>query len=152
MRSARIGLSIAIIGIVTGAGSAAAAEPVPGEPALAIWIEKDAQVSAHGGLTFRVHVMCGPLPGSHDFREGHAGAGQTRTGAGGEGGFTPDMECDGTRRVYTADVSLITEERFRAGPASASAAVIACNVVGDDQVCVQGAAHRTVIIRGPVPR
>ena len=150
MRLARTAL--VVLGIFAGAPPAAQAQPVAGEPALTIRIEKHAQLSSDGSPTFRVHVTCGPLPGSYDFREGHAGAGQARTGASAEGGLSPDIECDGTHRSYTAGLSLITDDRFRPGPAVATAAVIACNVVGDDQVCIQGSARRTVIIQGPVPK
>ena len=150
MMLARRSLSVLVFLVLVGApgGVAASAETGAGEPPLSIWIEKHAQLNPDGSPTFRVHVTCGPLPGSEDFREGRAGAAQASTGASAEGGLSPDVVCDGTERVYTAGVSLITAHPFRPGPARATASVIACNVVGDHQVCVQDAAHRTVIIRG----
>jgi hypothetical protein len=117
---------------------------------LSISIERHARLTDDGGIVFRVHVTCGPLPGSEDFREGLAGASQAKTGAEGEGGLSPDVICDGVGRVYSAAVSSFTEAGFRRGPASASAGVIACNTVGDGQVCVQGGAQRRVIIAGPL--
>jgi hypothetical protein len=113
---------------------------------LSISIERHARLTDDGGIVFRVHVTCGPLPGSEDFREGLAGASQPWTGAEAEGGLSPDVICDGVERIYTAAFSSFTEAEFKRGPARASARVIACNTVGDDQVCVQGAAQRRVII------
>jgi hypothetical protein len=113
-----------------------------------ISIERHARLTADGGIVFRVHVTCGPLPGSEDFREGFAGAVQQKTGAEGEGGLSPDVICDGEERVYTAGVSSFTESVFRRGPAHANAAVIACNSVGEGQVCVQGSAQRRVVVAG----
>jgi hypothetical protein len=62
--------------------------------------------------------------------------------------LSPDVSCDGVERVYTAGVSLITEQQFKRGPAIARATVIACNTVGDEQVCVQGSAVRRLIVSG----
>ena len=120
-----------------------------GEISISISIEKHARLTADGGVIFRVHVTCGPLPGTEDFREGFAGAEQARTGAEAEGGLSPDVVCDGVERVHTAALSRITDAAFRRGPADASAAVIACNTVGDDQVCAQAGAQRRIIISGP---
>jgi len=117
---------------------------------ISIRIEKHARLTAGGGIEFTVHVTCGPLPGTPDFREGHAGATQARTGAAAEGGLSPDVVCDGVERIYTAQVSPITEAVFKRGPAVARASVIACNTVGDKQVCIQATAERRVIIRGPL--
>jgi hypothetical protein len=117
---------------------------------VSIWIEKHARLTADGGVIFRVHVSCGPLPGTEDFREGFAGAGQPRIGAEGEGGLSPDIVCDGVERVYTAGLSTITDAVFVRGPASANAAVIACNTVGDQQVCVAASVQRRIIISGPL--
>jgi hypothetical protein len=144
-------LSLVTAVLAAAAGAVAVADPVPAESLISVEIEKHAQLTSDGSVVFRVHVTCGPLPGSPDFREGHAGAGQLKTGAGAEGGLSPDVVCDGVERVYTAGVSLITEEPFRFGPANASAAVIACNVVGDAQVCVEDSAHRSIRIHGPRP-
>jgi hypothetical protein len=101
-------------------------------------------------LVFQVHVVCGPLPGVPDFTEAFAGAVQARTGAGAEGGIDGTVVCDGVERVHSASLFFsITDNAFKRGPAVASAAVIACNVVGDDQVCIDGAAHERVVIAGP---
>ena len=112
-----------------------------------ISIEKHARLTVDGSITFTVRVSC-DLPGTLDFREGLAGAGQPRTGAGAEGGLSPDITCDGVERTYTAGISLITEQEFKRGPAIAHVTVIACNIVGEDQVCVQETAVRRVIVSG----
>lgn len=151
MSLARRGLLLVTAALTTAAGVIGVGTPAPAQSAISVEIEKHAQLTAGGSVLFRVHVTCGPLPGSPDFSQGHAGASQPRTGAGAEGGLSPDLVCDGVERVYTAGVSLITEEPFRFGPANASAAVIACSVVGDDQVCVQASAHRSIRIHGPRP-
>ena len=150
MSLARTGLWLVTAALATGTGVVAAAQPVPAQSLLSVEIEKHAELTSDGSVTFRVHVTCGPLPGSPDFREGLAGAGQAKTGAGAEGGLSPDVVCDGVERVYTAGVSLITEDPFRPGPAIATATVIACNVVGDEQVCVQVSARRSIRIHGPL--
>jgi hypothetical protein len=128
---------------------------VPGtlgaQDAISIRIEKHARLTTGGGIAFTVHVRCGPLPGTEDFREGLAGAAQARTGAEAEGGLSPDVVCDGVERIYTAELSPITEAVFRPGPAVARASVIACNTVGEEQVCIQATAQRRVIISGPLP-
>src|ERR671913_1275188 len=151
MSLARRGLLLVTAAVTTAGGVVAVGTPAPAQSSLSIEIEKHAQLTADGSVVFLVHVTCGPLPGSPDFRQGHAGAGQPKSEAGAEGGLSPDLVCDGVERVYTAGVSLITEEPFRFGPANASAAVIACNVVGDDQVCVEDSAHRSIRIHGPRP-
>jgi hypothetical protein len=126
---------------------------VPGalgaQDAISIRIDKHARLTAGDGIAFQVHVRCGPLPGTEDFREGLAGASQARTGAEAEGGLSPEVVCDGVAQSYTAELSPITEAVFRPGPAVARASVIACNTVGDEQVCIQATAQRRVIIRGP---
>jgi hypothetical protein len=128
---------------------------VPGtlgaQDAISIRIEKHARLTTGGGIAFTVHVRCGPLPGTEDFREGLAGAAQARTGAEAEGGLSPDVVCDGVERIYTAELSPITDAVFRPGPAVARASVIACNTVGEEQVCIQATAERRVIISGPLP-
>ena len=115
---------------------------------ISIRIDKHAQLSSGGGIVFTVHVVCGPLPGVEDFREGFAGAVQQKTGAEAEGELSPSVLCDGVERVYTGAISPITDAVFVRGPAGATAAVIACNIVGDQQICIQSAAHRRVIISG----
>ena len=117
---------------------------------LSISIDRHAQLTADGSITFTVRVSC-ELPGTPDFRQGLAGARQPRTGAAAEGGLGPDIVCDGVSRTYTAGVSVITEEVFKPGPALARAAVIACNTVGTEQVCVEQSVERRVIVTGARP-
>ena len=118
---------------------------------ISIQIDRRAVPTSDGSITFRVRISCGPLPGTEDFREGLAGAGQRKTEAGAEGGLSPDVVCDGVERVYTAGISVITDAVFKRGPAVAFVAVIACNVVGDNQVCVEGSAQRRIIVSGRPP-
>ena len=115
---------------------------------ISIQIEKHARLTSDGGVIFTARIACGPLPGTEDFREGLAGAFQEKTGAAAEGGLSPDVVCDGVERVYTAGISPITEEIFARGPAGAGVSVIACNVVGDEQVCISASAERRIIISG----
>lgn len=135
---------------------AVAAMGVPGmagaQDDISISIDKHAQLTGDGAVTYTVRIACGPLPGTADFREGLAGAGQERTGAAAEGGLGPDVVCDGVERTYTAGVSLITEAPFKRGPAVAHVTVFGCNTVGDGQVCIHESAERRIIISGPVPR
>ncbi len=119
------------------------------EDGISIEINKHARLTADGSVTYTVRVTCGPLPGTLDFTEGLAGAGQAKTGAGAEGGLSPDIVCDGVERVYTAGISVITDAVFTRGPATAFVGVIACSTVGDQQVCVQASAQRRIIISGP---
>jgi len=135
-------LLVVLAGAMSVAGGAAAQDGVT------IEISKHARLTSDGSVTFTATVVCGPLPGTLDFTEGLAGAGQAKTGAGAEGGLSPDVVCDGVKRVYTAGVSLITDTVFKRGPATAFVSVIACNVVGDEQVCVQASAQRRIIISG----
>ncbi len=123
--------------------------PARAEPTVKIWIEKNAHQIPGGGVRFVVHVTCGPLPGSPDFREGFAGASQFKTRAEAEGGLSPDVTCDGGSRVYTAALSAFTEEGFARGWGRANATVIACNVIDDQQVCVNGSSARQIYIRPP---
>jgi hypothetical protein len=131
-------LLVAIAGVLLFPGVAQAQE-------VSISIERHARLTADGSITFRVRVSC-DLPGTEDFREGLAGAGQPKTGAAAEGGLSPDVICDGVERIYTAGVSLITEQEFKRGPALARAAVHACNTVGEEQVCAHASAVRRVIV------
>jgi hypothetical protein len=93
-------------------------------------------------------VKC-TLPGTPDFRQGFAGLSQPRHGAAGEGGLSPDIVCDGKKRLYTGSVSSITGSPFRRGFAVASASVNVCNNVGDQQVCANGSASRRVLVWSP---
>jgi hypothetical protein len=56
--------------------------------------------------------------------------------------------CDGIERTYTARVSPFTDKVFRRGSVRASVSVTVCNLVGEEQVCLQGSAERRIIIRG----
>jgi hypothetical protein len=131
------------------AATATLPSPAHAEPTVTMWIEKNAYQIPGGGVRFVVHVTCGPLPGSPDFREGFAGASQFKTKAEAEGGLSPDVTCDGGREVYTAALSAFTDEGFARGFGRANATVIACNSVGDQQVCVQGSSARQIYIRPP---
>jgi hypothetical protein len=144
MRARRITnvILIVVAGTVAMPGTAQAQDDV------SIRIEKHARLTSDGGVRFRVHLSCGPLPGTEDFREGFAGAGQAKTEAEAEGALSPDIVCDGVERVYTAGLSPITESEFVRGPAGAGVSVIACNVVGDDQVCIAASTQRRIIISG----
>ena len=113
---------------------------------ISVSIDRRATLTPDGSIAFTARISCS-LPGSPDFRQGLAGATQSRTGAAAEGGLSPDIVCDGVERTYTAGVSVITEDAFRRGPAIARASVIACNTVGEQQVCVQASAQRRVIVR-----
>jgi hypothetical protein len=117
---------------------------------ISIRIEKHARLVTGGGIEFTVHVTCGPLPGTPDFREGLVGVTQARTGAMAEGGLSPDVDCEGGERVYIAVLSPF-EGAFKRGPAEATVTVIACNTVDGGQVCITQTAVRRVIIRGPSP-
>jgi hypothetical protein len=97
---------------------------------ISISIEKHARLTVDGGVVARVHVACGPLPGTEDFREGSPARARARRGPRGKVGSAPNIVCDGVERVYTAALSSFTDEAFRRGPATASVAGIACNTVG----------------------
>jgi hypothetical protein len=115
---------------------------------ISISIEKHAQLTSDGAVIIMIQIACDPLPGTEDFQEALAGAGQPRTGAEAEGGIDGTVVCDGISRTYTARLSPFTEAVFKRGPADASASVLICNLVGDEQVCADGAAERRIIIRG----
>jgi hypothetical protein len=137
--------SLLVLVAVSAAGFAGTAQA---QGDISIEIDKHARLTPDGGVIFTVTITCGPLPGTEDFREGLAGASQEKTGAEAEGGLSPDVVCDGVERVYTAGISTITDAVFRRGPADARVAVTACNVVGDDQVCVHASAVRRIVITG----
>lgn len=112
---------------------------------ITITIAKHARLTADGSVVIRVFVRCGPLPGAEDFQEAHAGIAQPRTGAGGEGGLDGTVVCDGVERAHTARFSPL-DQSFRPGPARANVSMIACRLVGDDQVCFTDSESRRVII------
>jgi hypothetical protein len=115
---------------------------------ISLSIEKHAQLTYEGAVIIMIQIACDPLPGTEDFQEAVAGAGQPRTGAEAEGGIDGTVVCDGISRTYTARLSPFTDAVFKRGPADASASVLICNLVGDEQVCADGAAERRIIIRG----
>jgi hypothetical protein len=117
---------------------------------ISISIAKHAQLISDGAVIIRIHIACDPLPGTEDFQEALAGAGQAKTGAGAEGGIDGTVVCDGISHTHTARLSPITDAVFRRGPAGASASLVICNLVGDEQVCVHRATARRIIIRGPL--
>jgi hypothetical protein len=120
---------------------------------LANWnqrIEKHGQLTSDGAAIIMIQIACDPLPGTEDFQEALAGAGQPKTGAGAEGGIDGTVVCDGISHTYTARLSPFTDAVFKRGPADASASLLICNLVGDEQFCVDGAAERRIIIRGPL--
>ena len=117
---------------------------------ISIAIAKHADLTADGAIIIRVHIACDPLPGMEEFQEAHAGAGQPRTGAGAEAGLDGTVVCDGIAHTHTAHLFPITEAVFERGPARATASLFICNLVEDEQLCVDGATQRRIIIRGPV--
>jgi hypothetical protein len=117
---------------------------------VSISIAKHAQLTSDGAVIIRIHIACDPLPGTEDFQEALAGARQAKTGAEAEGGIDGTVVCDGISHTHTARLSPFTDAVFKRGPASASASVIICNLVGDQQVCIEGATERRIIIRGPL--
>jgi len=143
-------LRTTVVVLLASAAIAVSPESASAEPTITVFIEKNAHQLAGGGVVFDVHVTCGPLPGSPEFREGFAGASQWKTKAEAEGGLSPDVTCDGRHRVYTAALSPITDASFARGWGRANASVIACNVVGDQQVCANGSSARQIYIRPPV--
>jgi hypothetical protein len=117
---------------------------------ISISIAKHAQLTSDGAVIIRIHIACDPLPGTEDFQEALAGARQARTGAEAEGGIDGTVVCDGISHTYTARLSPFTDALFKRGPADANVSVLICNLVGDEQVCVDGATERRIIIRGPL--
>ena len=128
--------------VVSPAGAQA---PVPG---VSISIERLANLTDAGVAVMQLHVTCGPFDGVEDFQEAHAGAGQTKTGAGAEGGIDGTVVCDGVERVYTAHVSPHTDAGFKPGPATGFASMFLCMLVGDEQTCFQGGTSSRIILRG----
>ena len=117
---------------------------------ISIAIAQHAQLTSDGAVIIMIHIACDPLPGTEDFQEALAGAGQQKTGAGAEGGIDGMVVCDGSSHTHTARLSPFTDAVFERGPAGANALLLICNLVGDEQVCVQGATARRIIIRGPL--
>lgn len=136
-----IGLGLALVtALLTPA-------PASAEDEITIRIAKHARLTADGQVVIRAFITCGPLPGVEDFQETHAGIGQARTGAAGEGGVDGTVVCDGVERVHTARFTSFADP-FEPGPAHANVSMIACRLVGDDQVqvCFSDSASRREII------
>jgi hypothetical protein len=134
--------------LVALAGTIALPAIVLAQDDVSISIEKHAQLTFDGAVIIMIQIACDPLPGSEDFQEALAGAVQPRTGAEAEGGIDGTVVCDGIPHTYTARLSPFTDAVFKRGPADANVSVLICNVVGDEQVCVDGATERRIIIRG----
>ena len=117
---------------------------------ITIAIAKHAELASDGAVIIRIHIACDPLPGTEDFQEAHAGAGQPRTGAGAEAGIDGTVVCDGTAHTHTAHLFPHTDAAFKRGPARANASLFICNVVEEQQICVEGRTQRQIIIRGPL--
>jgi hypothetical protein len=143
LRRFRAAALVALAGIMTLPAIALAQDDD-----ISISIAKHAQLTSDGAVIIRIYIACDPLPGTEDFQEALAGAGQAKTGAETEGGIDGTVVCDGMPRTYTARLSPFTDTGFKRGPASASASLLICNLVGNEQVCVQGATERRIIIAG----
>jgi hypothetical protein len=115
---------------------------------ISISIAKHAQLTSEGAIIIMIDIACDPLPGTEDFQEALAGAVQAKTGAWAEGGIDGTVVCDGISHTYTAHFSSFADAVFKRGPAVASASLIICNMVGDDQVCVHRGTQRRIIIQG----
>jgi hypothetical protein len=134
------------LGLVMAAVLLAAA-PAHAEDEITIRIAKHAGLGVDGRVVITAFVRCGPLPGAEDFLEAHAGVGQERTGAGGEGGLDGTVVCDGVERAHTAHFFPLDGE-FRHGPAVANVSIFACRLVGDAQVCFSASTSSRIIITG----
>lgn len=133
--------------LVVALGSSASAQ----SPGILVQIEKHAVLTRAGIVIIRIHITCGPFAGMQDFQDGHAGGGQEKTGASSETGIDGTVLCDGVERVHTAHLSPLDEATFKHGPAGASASLIVCMLVGEEQSCFSGSTARPVIIRGGPP-
>src|SRR4029453_9479533 len=87
---------------------------------ISISIEKHAQLTFDGAVIIMIQIACDPLPGTPDFQEALAGAGQPKKGAEAEGGVDGTVVCDGISRTYTARLSPFTDAGFKRGPAEAT--------------------------------
>jgi hypothetical protein len=135
--------------LVLLAGALGVSQTASAEGEISIEIDKHARLTPDGSVIFTVRVTCGPLAGSEDFREALVGAAQAKTGAGGEGGLSPGIVCDGVERAYTAGVAGHQPDAvFKRGPARAFVGVTACNIVGDDQVCAHALVRHQIVIAG----
>lgn len=115
------------------------------EDEITIRIAKHARLTADGGVVITAFVRCGPLPGVEDFQQAHAGTSQARTGAWAEGGLDGTVVCDGVERAHTARFTSYADP-FEPGPGRANVSMIACRLVGDEQVCFSESESRRVVI------
>jgi hypothetical protein len=113
---------------------------------VSISIARHAELTVDGQVIIRVHIACDPLPGIEEFQQAFAGGVQRKTGAAAETGIDGTVVCDGLARTHTARFS--SQNEFKRGPASASAALVVCNTVGAEQVCQQGNTSQQIVIRG----
>ena len=121
-------------------------------PGISLQIEKHAVLTRTGLVRIRINITCGPFAGVEEFQEGHAGGGQSKTGAESETGIDGTVLCDGVMRVHTAHLSPLTDAAFKHGPAGASASLIVCMLDGEEQMCFSGSTSRRIIIGGGRPR
>ena len=135
--------ALIVVAIVPGAGAQSAG--------ILLEIEKHAVLTRAGLVIIRIHITCGPFAGIEEFQEGHAGGGQSKTGASSETGIDGTVLCDGVERIHTAHLSPLDEAVFKPGPASVSASLFLCTLVGEEQMCFSGSTSRRVIIRGGPP-
>jgi hypothetical protein len=135
--------ALIVLAIVPGAGAQSAG--------ILLEIEKHAVLTRAGLVIIRIHITCGPFAGIQEFQEGHAGGGQSKTGASSETGIDGTVLCDGVERIHTAHLSPLDEAAFKHGPASASASLFLCTLAGEEQMCFSGSTSRRVIIRGGPP-
>ncbi len=135
--------ALIVVALVPSAGAQSAG--------ILLEIEKHAVLTRAGVVIIRIHITCGPFAGIEEFQEGHAGAGQSKTGASSETGIDGTVLCDGVERIHTAHLSPLDEAAFKRGPAGASASLIVCTLAGEEQMCFSGSTSRRVIIRGGRP-
>jgi hypothetical protein len=127
----------------------ASAQPAPG---VLLQIEKHAVLTRDGRVRIRIQITCGPFTGFLSIVEGHAGGGQSKTGASSETGIDGTPVCDGVMHVHTAHLSPLDENEFKHGPAGASASMFVCTFENDEQTCFSGSTARRIVIRGGPPR
>jgi hypothetical protein len=135
--------ALIVVAIVPGAGAQSAG--------ISLEIEKHALLTRAGLVIIRIHITCGPFAGIEEFQDGHAGGGQSKTGASSETGIDGTVLCDGVERIHTAHLSQLDEAAFKHGPAGVSASLIVCTLVGEEQMCFSGSTSRRVVIRGGPP-
>jgi hypothetical protein len=145
LRRFRAGALIALAGIMAFPAIALAKDND-----ITISIAKRAQLTSDGAVIIMIEIACDPLPGIEEFQEAFAGVTQAKTSADAEGGIDGTVVCDGITHMHTARLFPITDAVLSPGSARASASLIICNLVGDEQVCVQRSTQRRIIIQGPL--